>query len=191
MSHGFPDWGNLATSGASEIPSYRLSQGIGFQAGDDTKVVLSSFNPAASNTLAKLRRVLVFIEYSILADGAGSHVVHLWRTSSLGSGDAIVPVKHSTTDPPSVMTTIDVVTTLPTLTDHLSEVALSYERKTALQPSRFGLPVFAGILYEQSPAGQTKALQFVPGQGFAVQITDPVVDGILVFIPEWTEEPYS
>lgn len=191
MSHGYPDWGNLATSGASEIPTYRLAEGIAFNAVDATKTVISAFNPADSLTLVKLRRVLVFLEYGLLMDGAGSHVLQLYRTSTVGAADTVTPIKHRTTDPNSVMQCHAPVVSGATLADRLSAVVVSFERKTELQTSRYGIPVFAVTLYEQLPAGQTKALEFIPGQGFAVQITDPFVDGVVEFIPEWTEEPYS
>lgn len=191
MAHGYPDWSPLATGGDSELPTYRYDGGAGFLFGLNSSFVLSVFNPAGSGLIAKLRNFP--IAYTLLTgeDGDDSPLFTLWRTTSLGTGSVQTPAQHNTAGAPSGLSVRVTLTVAPAVASQLMSVKLRYERYRELHAGRNWSPGNQYSLYQHVPAGQVQPLSFLPGQGFALDLSAGALGCLARFSPEWTEEPYS
>lgn len=191
MAHGTPDYSPLATSSTAELPTYRLYNKETVANGAGTFYALSCFNPAASGVLAKLRRILLTLRFNGNVDAIAQPEFVLNRTNTAGTGTGLTAFPHDTHDPPSALTCLNGLTVAPISTGAILAALAGTERRRALQPDRGAVNSFPFDLYHHPAAGQMKPVTLYPGEGVTLLVVPSSIGFDFVFVPEWTEEPYT
>lgn len=189
MTRDYPDWGTIATTPESELPTYvSLNDAVG--AGPLVIHVMSLFNPFGSNVLAKIRRVVIAASCTG-GTGVGQFVARLSRTTSLGTGPVGTPQPFDTDDPPSGLQLAIDLTVAPTLGPVLSNVSIWLERNTSVDLARLTDLTYFPPLYAHPPASQEKPIVLRPGGGAYVMFQLSGMDGYCMGSIIHTEQPLT
>ena len=186
MARGHPDWGSIATTPGSELPTYIVQHGVYAGAGVN-RWSPSLFNPAASGKVVKVRRVVTMVSCTG-GVGTGDFRCRIWRTSTLGTGGAITPEPLDPSDPPAVTLAAETLSVAPIYGNVVADYPVFFERNTTIDLARITDLSQVVPLYQHPAAGQEKPIFMRPGQGLAIQFYPVFLDGHIYTMVFFTEE---
>lgn len=189
MSRGTPDWGNVAggQQGIAELATYFSSHGQDV-APAATKYVLSLFNPSNSGVIARIMGLIVVVRF-LAANADSSYSAGLLRTTSLGTGTTLTPVKADTTDDAAAVSVRSDLSVAPTLGGVISGLEYGLREVNTAQLARISSVIYQLPVYTHLPGNRGKPITLRPGEGITFRSFQDAITTRIAINIEHTEEP--